>query len=297
MDLQTTMTDMLEMAPYNFAFLDEGTKREIRRKILKALAIPGYQVPFASRDLPIAKGWGTGGLQLTLSVIGRRDCLKVIDQGSDDSVNAVNIRQLAEDTAGVGTTEETEEATLIQSRHRIPEEPLRADQLLILQVPQPEPLRLVEPREEETQRLHATMDYSAMWLRLYEQVVRWGSVTIGTDYPVLVRERYLMSPTPIPRWDTPKLHQAQHITLFGAGREKKIYAIPPFTNVVPIQFEDYPFEVEETKGKACRLCGCQHSFLEATVDEQTGAKRYQCSDAAFCRKQRKRNQSGEEQPD
>ncbi|MDN5365253.1 MAG: alpha-D-ribose 1-methylphosphonate 5-phosphate lyase, partial [Thermacetogenium sp.] len=30
---------------YNFAFLDEYTKREVRRKILKAVALPGYQVP------------------------------------------------------------------------------------------------------------------------------------------------------------------------------------------------------------------------------------------------------------
>lgn len=30
---------------YNFAFLDEGSKREIRRSILKAVAVPGYQVP------------------------------------------------------------------------------------------------------------------------------------------------------------------------------------------------------------------------------------------------------------
>jgi alpha-D-ribose 1-methylphosphonate 5-phosphate C-P lyase len=42
---------------YNFAFIDEGAKREIRRKILKAVAIPGYQVPFGSRELPIAMGW------------------------------------------------------------------------------------------------------------------------------------------------------------------------------------------------------------------------------------------------
>ena len=33
---------------YNFAYLDEQTKRMIRRAILKAIAIPGYQVPFAS---------------------------------------------------------------------------------------------------------------------------------------------------------------------------------------------------------------------------------------------------------
>ena len=43
---------------YNFAFLDEGSKREIRRAILKAVAIPGYQVPFASREMPIGRGWG-----------------------------------------------------------------------------------------------------------------------------------------------------------------------------------------------------------------------------------------------
>ena len=32
---------------YNFAYLDEQTKRMLRRTILKAVAIPGYQVPFA----------------------------------------------------------------------------------------------------------------------------------------------------------------------------------------------------------------------------------------------------------
>ena len=34
---------------YNFAYLDEETKRMIRRALLKGLAVPGYQVPFASR--------------------------------------------------------------------------------------------------------------------------------------------------------------------------------------------------------------------------------------------------------
>ena len=73
---------------YNFAFLDEGSKREIRRSILKAVAVPGYQVPFGSRELPIGRGWGTGGIQLTLSLIGPRDVLKVIDQGSNPDPDA-----------------------------------------------------------------------------------------------------------------------------------------------------------------------------------------------------------------
>lgn len=126
---------------YNFAFFDEGSKREIRRATLKAVAIPGYQVPFASREMPIGRGWGTGGLQLTLSLIGKEDVLKVIDQGSDESVNAVNIKKLVNKTTGVKVTQETDEATLIQSRHRIPEVPLNKNQILVLQVPTPEPLR------------------------------------------------------------------------------------------------------------------------------------------------------------
>ena len=40
---------MTSATPYNFAYLDEQTKRMIRRAILKGIAIPGYQVPFASR--------------------------------------------------------------------------------------------------------------------------------------------------------------------------------------------------------------------------------------------------------
>ena len=40
----------------HFAFFDEGSKREIRRSILKAISVPGYQVPFASREMPIARG-------------------------------------------------------------------------------------------------------------------------------------------------------------------------------------------------------------------------------------------------
>jgi alpha-D-ribose 1-methylphosphonate 5-phosphate C-P lyase len=78
---------------YSYGFLDEFAKRELRRRMLKAIAIPGYQVPYASRELPIARGWGTGGLQVTLSLAGPRDTVKVIDQGADDSVNAANLRR------------------------------------------------------------------------------------------------------------------------------------------------------------------------------------------------------------
>ncbi len=40
-----------------FAYLDEDSKRSVRRTILKALAVPGYQVPFIAPEMPIAYGW------------------------------------------------------------------------------------------------------------------------------------------------------------------------------------------------------------------------------------------------
>ncbi|HTX72023.1 MAG TPA: alpha-D-ribose 1-methylphosphonate 5-phosphate C-P-lyase PhnJ, partial [Rectinemataceae bacterium] len=164
---------------YNFAFFDEGSKREIRRAILKAVSIPGYQVPFASREMPIARGWGTGGLQITLSLVGREDVVKVIDQGADESVNAVSIRRLVTSTTGIEETSDARKATIIQSRHRIPEVPLSARQILVLQVPMPEPLRFVEPSEHATKRLHAEKEYSGVYLALFEEIMKFGRVTSG----------------------------------------------------------------------------------------------------------------------
>lgn len=267
---------------YNFAFLDEGSKREIRRAILKGVAIPGYQVPFASREMPIGRGWGTGGLQVTLACVGPTDVLKVIDQGADDSVNAVSIRGLVRQTTGVATTSDTRRATLIQSRHRIPETPLARNQLMVLQVPMPEPLRTYEPRETVTRRLHAEAEYTGAYLELFEQIVRYGTTTTDADHPVMVGGRYVMAPSPIPRFDNPRLEDADNLFLFGAGREKKIYAVPPHTHVASLAFDDFPFVREDFSGKRCHVCGATGVYMTETVDPTTGERVWQCSDTDFC---------------
>lgn len=279
---------MIDAKHYNFAFLDEGSKREIRRSILKAVAIPGYQVPFGSRELPIGRGWGTGGIQITLSIIGKEDVLKVIDQGSDDSVNAVNIKKLVEECTGVELTTDSEEASIIQSRHRIPEIPMRNDQILVLQVPTPEPLRIVEPKESVTKQMHAEAEYSGMWLSLFEDLTRFGEISISSEYPVMAERRYVMNPSPIPRYDNQKLNDSDTLYLFGAGREKKIYAVPPHTKIESMCFEDVPFQTEDFEGKHCRLCGAAGVYLDEIIDEKTGETVYECSDTGFCQKRRER---------
>lgn len=268
---------------YNFAYLDEHTKRMLRRGLLKAVAIPGHQVPFASREMPLAYGWGTGGIQLTAALIGGADVLKVIDQGSDDTTNAVNIRQFFARTTGVSTTTRTREATLIQTRHRIPEAPLRETQILIYQVPQPEPLYRLEPRRTAAALMHAYGDYGVMQMKLYEDVARWGRIASAYDHPVRVDGHYLASPSPIPSFDNPKMHRMPALQVFGAGREKRLYAIPPYTDVASLDFEDHSFAVMP-QGQACARCGCTTSFLDE-LPQAKGPAAWTCSDTDWCREQ------------
>ena len=279
---------------YNFGFLDERTKKMIRRAMLKAVAIPGYQVPFGSREMPFAYGWGTGGVQVTASIIGRDDVLKVIDQGADDTTNAVNIRRFFARTTGVPTTEKTAEATIIQTRHRIPEAVLTEAQTIVYQVPMPEPLFRLEPRRLETITMHALGEYGLMNVKLYEDIAQLGAISKTYDYPVLVNERYLTSPSPIPKFDNPKMHMNPALQLFGAGREKRIYAIPPYTAVRSLDFEDHPFEVQRWE-HACALCGAAESFLDEMIVDDEGSRLFVCSDSDFCSGRREAGHVGTQQ--
>ena len=275
----------MSVTAYNFAYLDEQTKRMIRRAILKAIAIPGYQVPFASREMPMPYGWGTGGVQVTASILGPDDVLKVIDQGSDDTTNAVSIRKFFAKTAGVRTTTQTAEATVIQTRHRIPEKPLHEGQVLVFQVPIPEPLRFLEPRETETRRMHALAEYGLMHVKLYEDIARHGNIATTYAYPVKVDGRYVTDPSPTPKFDNPKMNDCAALQLFGAGREKRIYAIPPYTQVVSLDFEDHPF-APYRHDATCALCGSRESFLDEVITDDRGGRMFLCSDTDYCEARR-----------
>ena len=278
------------MTDYNFAYLDEQTKRMIRRAILKGLAVPGYQVPFASREMPMPYGWGTGGVQVSAATLTPEDTFKVIDQGADDTTNAVSIRKFFEKTAELETTTETSAATVIQTRHRIPEEVLTEDQILVYQVPIPEPLRFLEPRETETRKMHALEEYGLMHVKLYEDISRHGHIATSYAYPVRVEGRYVMDPSPIPKFDNPKMEMAA-IQLFGAGREQRIYALPPYTEVVSLDFEDHPFDPSKAP-HPCGLCGAEDSYLDEVIVDDAGGRMFVCSDTDYCESRRAQGHVG-----
>lgn len=267
-----------DWAATSYGFLDASAKRELRRKMLKAIAVPGCQMPYASREVPMARGWGTGGLQVTLTLVNSASVVKVIDQGADDGVNAASIRRFISRVSGAAETWDTLDATIVQSRHRIPEEIMREDQVLVLQVPNPEPLRGVEPNISIARQMHADADYGKLWLTLYEQIVRKGRIMQGASYPAMVNGRHVMTPSPIPRWDVPKLNMAQHLTFLSAGREKRLHAVPPYTRVEPLVFSDRPYQVEDHADLTCRRSGVRGFFMNE-LPQDGGGSVFEVSDS------------------
>ncbi len=105
------------------------------------------------------------------------------------------------------------------------------------------------------------------------------------DYPVMVNGRYLMSPSPIPAFDTLKMNAMPALQLFGAGREKRIYAVPPYTSVRPLDFDDHPFKLVRAD-HACALCGAENSYLDEVVTDDQGGRMFVCSDTDYCAERR-----------
>jgi alpha-D-ribose 1-methylphosphonate 5-phosphate C-P lyase len=73
--------------------------------------------------------------------------------------------------------------------------------------------------------------------------------------------------------------------LFGAGREQRIYALPPHTHVVSLDFDDHPF-VASKADHDCDLCGAPESYLDEVITDDQGGRMFVCSDTDFCQSRR-----------
>lgn len=123
-----------------------------------------------------------------------------------------------------------------------------------------------------------------MHVKLYEDIAKHGHIATSYAYPVQVEGRYVMDPSPIPKFDNPKM-EMDAIQLFGAGREQRIYALPPHTKVVSLDFEDHPFEASKAD-HACDLCGATHSYLDEVITDDEGGRMFVCSDTDYCESRR-----------
>ncbi len=81
----------------------------------------------------------------------------------------------------------------------------------------------------------------------------------------------------------PKLDDADALFLFAAGREARIYAVPPHTSVEPLAFEDRSFQVERFPERGCAACGSEDTYL-TEIETDGGERRFVCNDESFCEK-------------
>jgi alpha-D-ribose 1-methylphosphonate 5-phosphate C-P lyase len=84
---------------------------------------------------------------------------------------------------------------------------------------------------------------------------------------------------------------SEALQLFGAGREKRIYAVPPYTEVVSLDFEDHPFEVQKFT-EPCALCGAEGVYLDEVVLDDHGRHMFVCSDTDYCEARRAHGHRG-----
>jgi len=77
------------------------------------------------------------------------------------------------------------------------------------------------------------------------------------------------------------MHVSPALQLFGAGREKRIYAIPPYTEVVSLDFRGPSLRGAAFR-KPCALCGAEGVYLDEVITDDRGGRIFVCSDTDHC---------------
>ncbi len=68
--------------------------------------------------------------------------------------------------------------------------------------------------------------------------------------------------------------------------------MPPFTQVVSLDFEDHPFEIQRFD-KPCALCAATNVYLDEVILDDQGGSMFVCSDTDHCETRRAEGHVGE----
>lgn len=68
--------------------------------------------------------------------------------------------------------------------------------------------------------------------------------------------------------------------ILSAGREKRIFAVPPYTKVEPLVFSDVPYKVEEHAELTCSRTGTKGFFM-SEIPQDDGSSAFEVSDSEW----------------
>jgi Uncharacterized enzyme of phosphonate metabolism len=168
----------------------------------------------------------------------------------------------------------------------VPETPLKEGQILVFQVPIPEPLRMLEPRETETRTLHALTEYGVMQVSLYESIARHGRIAKTYNYPVLVNGRYMMSPSPSQIRQPQARPQSGAAALWRGPREAHLRRAALHAGEEP-RFRR-PSVRDRALDRVLRAAAARpRAFLDEMIVDDAGKRLFVCSDTDYCESRRK----------
>ncbi len=230
------------------------SRSQVQTYRMKAVAVPGYQVPFGGREMPLPYGWGTGGIQVTAAIIGRDDTAEG-DRPGRRRHDQCRLDPPLLRACGLTSPRPRTRKKRPSSRRAIacPRRPSKDGQILVFQVPIPEPLRMLEPRETETRTLHALSEYGVMQVSLYESIARHGRIAKTYNYPVHGERALHHEPLADPEVRQPQARpQRRRCSSTAPAARSASMPCRRYTPVKSLDFDDHPFEIE-TWSECCAL--------------------------------------------
>ena len=152
-------------------------------------------------------------------------------------------------------------------------------QVLIYQVPRPDPLRGFINSGSESRKRHGDHDYGVVYTRLFEQWLQSGETALGYDHPMIIEDGVMMSPSPVPAQDNKRIAHSPAIQIFGAARERRLYALPAYTSAQSLQFDDLAFTMRHS-AHHCSICLSIDAYLDNLGSEDE--PQWVCSDSECC---------------
>jgi alpha-D-ribose 1-methylphosphonate 5-phosphate C-P lyase len=155
-------------------------------------------------------------------------------------------------------------------------------------VPIPEPLRFLEPRETETRKMHALEEYGLMHVKLYEDIAKHGRIATTYAYPVKVEGRYVMDPSPTPKFDNPKMHRSDQRCNCSARAAKSAFTPSrPYRRRQP-RFRGPSVRDPDLRQSPARCAARRRSISTRSCSTTSGGRMFVCSDTDHCETRRAR---------
>ncbi len=134
--------------------------------------------------------------------------------------------------------------------------------------------------------MHALEDYGLMHVKLYEDIARTAT---SPNLRLSGQGRWPLRDGSVADAEVrqPQMNGCAALQLFGAGARSAYNALPPYTRVESLDFDDHPFERTSIHG-AVRTLRSKDVYLDEVVTDDKGGRMFVCSDTDHCESQRAR---------